>query len=533
MSRRRLVPMAFLPYADRAGACGRAALAGRGARLVWRSTRALAAATLVAVTAWPTLGAQEKPRTDTLLAFVGATLIDGTGAAPLADATIVVQGTRIAAVGSRGATPVPRGARVIDVRGKWITPGFVDANIHASIYSGIENFARYQDRFADIAVEAAQNHLKVGVTTVRDSYGMLGPLTEARDRIRRGEVPGPRMYVAGNIVGWGGPWSFSFTGRPPENLSLLQEQMNDAITQGGGEELVNMGPDSLRLAIDRYLDRGVDFLKYGGTSHFGYPVFIGFSERAQRVIVDAVHARGLVAETHSTTPEGLLVSLRAGVDLVQHPEVLDVPMSDEIVREFVDRKVVCAMLSNTMTGAPWIEDQRRVRLEDSTRQARLDSARARGTAQRERTEAEQRRDRGDRGMAIRRANAERLIRAGCITTIATDNYLGAAPEFRREPKPAWQDPGTGSLAAIEGLVELGMSPLEAIVAATRNGALASKALADYGTLERGKSADLLVLTADPIADIRNIRKLETVVARGGIVDLAALPTRRIWTRTTP
>jgi imidazolonepropionase-like amidohydrolase len=97
---------------------------------------------------------------------------------------------------------VPRGARVIDVRGKWITPGFVDANIHASIYSGIENFARYQDRFADIAVEAAQNHLKVGVTTVRDSYGMLGPLTEARDRIRRGDVPGPRMYVAGNIVGW-------------------------------------------------------------------------------------------------------------------------------------------------------------------------------------------------------------------------------------------------------------------------------------------------------------------------------------------
>lgn len=476
------------------------------------------------------LGAQPRPRADTLLAFVGATLIDGTGAAPLADATIVVQGSRIAAVGRTSATPVPRGARVIDVRGKWITPGFVDANIHASIYSGIENFARYQDRFADIAVEAAQNHLKVGVTTVRDSYGMLGPLVEARDRIRRGEVPGPRMYVAGNIVGWGGPWSFSFTGRPPENLSLLQEQMNDAITQGAGEALVNMGPDSLRLAIDRYLDRGVDFLKYGGTSHFGYPVFIGFSERAQRIIVDAVHARGLVAETHSTTPEGLLISLRAGVDLVQHPEVLDVPISDEIVREFVDRKVVCAMLSNTMTGAPWIEDQRRVQREDSTRRARLDSARARGIAQRERTEAEQRRDRGDRGLIIRRGNAERLIRAGCITTIATDNYLGAAPEFRREPKPAWQDPGTGSLAAIEGLVELGMTPLEAIVAATRNGALASRALAEYGTLERGKSADLLVLTADPIADIRNIRKLETVVARGSLIDREALPTRRIWTR---
>jgi imidazolonepropionase-like amidohydrolase len=489
------------------------------------------AALLLAVAVLPhTLGAQRPPRADTLLAFVGATLIDGTGAAPQANATIVVRGGRIAAVGPRATTAVPRGARIVEVSGKWITPGFVDANIHASIYSGIENFARYQSRFTDVAIEAAQNHLKVGVTTVRDSYGMLAPLREARDAIRRGDVPGPRMYVAGNIVGWGGPWSFSFTGRPPDNLSLLQEQMNDAITQGAGEELVNMEPDSLRLAIERYLDRGVDFLKYGGTSHFGYPVFIGFSERAQRVIVDAVHARGLVAETHSTTPEGLLMSLRAGVDLVQHPEVLDVPMSDEIVREFVQRGVVCAMLSNTMTGAPWREYEQKVRREDSTRQARVDSARARGERQRERTEAERRRDAGDRGMGIRRANAEKLIRAGCVTTIATDNYLGLAPEFRRDPKPAWQDPGTGSLAAIEGLVELGMTPLEAIVAATRNGAMASKALADYGTLEVGKSADLLVLTADPVADIRNIRQLETVMARGAIIDREALPTVRVWTR---
>jgi len=492
--------------------------------------RSVVALLLVAGLLPRALGAQRPSRPDTLLAFVGATLIDGTGAPSLANATIVVRGARIAAVGPRTTTPIPRGARVVDVTGKWIIPGFVDANIHASIYSGLENFARYQARFTDVAIEAAQQHLKVGVTTVRDSYGMLEPLREARDAIRRGDVPGPRMYVAGNIVGWGGPWSFSFTGRPPENLSLLQEQMNDAITQGAGEELVNMAPDSLRVAIERYLDRGVDFLKYGGTSHFGYPVFIGFSERAQQAIVDAVHARGLVAETHSTTPEGLLMSLRAGVDLVQHPEVLDVPMSDEIVREFVQRGVVCAMLSNTMTGAPWREYQQKVRREDSTRQARVDSARARGERQRERTEAEQRRDAGDRGMGIRRANAEKLIRGGCVTTIATDNYLGLAPEFRREPKPAWQDPGTGSLAAIEGLVELGMTPLQAIVAATRNGAMASKALADYGTLEAGKSADLLVLTADPLADIRNIRQLETVMARGAVIDREALPTVRVWTR---
>lgn len=465
---------------------------------------------------------------DVVTAIAGGTIIDGNGGPPILDGVVLVRGTQITAVGPRSRVAVPRGARFIDATGKFVTPGFIDANVHVSIYSGLENFARYQDRFADVALEAAQLHLKVGVTTVRDSYGMVAPLKAIRDAINRGEAIGPRLLFAGNIVGWGGPWSFSFSGRPPENLSLLQEQMNDAITRGGGEDLVNMEPDSLRAAINRYLDLGVDFLKFGGTSHFGFPVFIGFSERAQQVMVDAVHARGLVAETHSTTPEGLRISLLAGVDLVQHPEVLDVPMSDELVKLFVERGVVCGMLSNTMTGKPWQDYSRRRVREDSTGRLRADSV-ARGLL-RARTEAERRRDRGDQGMAIRRANAEKLIRAGCITAPATDNYLGLAPEFRRDIKPDWQEPGLGTLAAIEGLVELGMTPMQALTAATKNGALASKALSRYGTLETGKSADLLILGADPIADIRNIRRLELVMKEGHVVDHKALPTRPVWTK---
>ncbi|MBL8983009.1 MAG: amidohydrolase family protein, partial [Gemmatimonadetes bacterium] len=113
---------------------------------------------------------------------------------------------------------------------------------------------------------------------------------------------------------------------------------------------------------------------------------------------------------------------------------------------------------------------------------------------------------------------------------ATDNYLGLAPEFRRDAKPDWQEPGLGTLAAIEGLVELGMTPLQAITAGTKNGAIASKALAQYGTLEAGKAADLLVLAADPVADIRNIRKLDVVMKGGVVIDHAALPTHPVWTR---
>jgi len=75
-----------------------------------------------------------------------------------------------------------------------------------------------------------------------------------------------------------------------------------------------------------------------------------------------------------------------------------------------------------------------------------------------------------------------------------------------------------------------MTPLQALTAATKNGAIASKGLKDYGTLEVGKSADLLLLGADPVADIRNIRKLELVMSRGLVVDHGSLPTIRIWTR---
>ena len=133
------------------------------------------------------------------------------------------------------------------------------------------------------------------------------------------------------------------------------------------------------------------------------------------------------------------------------------------------------------------------------------------------------------GMEIRRQNAEALIEAGCVTTIGTDNYLGTAPEFRRNPKKALnQSFGTGSVLATEGLVELGMTPMEAIVAVTRNGAYASKMLEELGTLEPGKLADVLVFDANPLDDIRNIRRLNSVIRDGNIVDLDALPNERIF-----
>lgn len=130
----------------------------------------------------------------------------------------------------------------------------------------------------------------------------------------------------------------------------------------------------------------------------------------------------------------------------------------------------------------------------------------------------------------KRTNAKKLIDADCIVTVGTDNTLfgrgGVAADFLREEPENMEHqlPGLGTIFAIKGLVELGMTPMEAIMAATKNGAIASKALDEYGTLEAGKAADILLLDANPLADIANIRRLGMVIKGGRIVDIDALPT---------
>ncbi|MDE2793686.1 MAG: amidohydrolase family protein [Gemmatimonadota bacterium] len=488
------------------------------------------AAAIAFLAAQPPLAGQPPAadRTEaTPLAIVGATIIDGNGGPPLADGTLLIEGNRITAVGPRASVEVPDGFHVIDGAGRYVTPGFIDTNVHLSLYSGHETLVRYQDRNAALTLEAAQMQLKHGFTTVRDSYGSLLPLMEVRDAIARGDTVGPRMLVAGNIVGWGGPWSVSFSVIRQQGLTLFQEQFNDFITQGSGEEWMEMEPEELRVAVNEYLDLGPDFIKYGGTGHFSNPVMIGFSPEAQRVMVEETHRRGLIAETHSTSPEGLWMSVRAGLDLIQHPEVLTKEMPDALVAEIVERGIVCSMLANTITGEAW---ERHLERRASAAEGSGDEGESRRREGLAKTSAElraERRAEGE-GMEIRRTNAEKLIAGGCVTTIGTDNYLGAAPEFRREKKLENQSFGLGSVIATEGLVELGMTPMEAITAVTRNGAIASGMLDELGTLEAGKYADVLVLGASPLEDIGNIRALEVVIRDGRIVDRDALPYERIF-----
>jgi imidazolonepropionase-like amidohydrolase len=416
---------------------------------------------------------------------------------------------------------------IIDGAGRFVIPGLIDTNVHLSLYGGqrdrYETIAKYYSREDEIVLEAAQIQLRHGVTTVRDSYGVLAPLTRVRSTIAQGQSVGARILAAGNIVGWGGPYSVSFSLTPQTGLTRFQEEMNDAIAQGAGENLFDLTPEELRTAINRYLDKGPDFLKFGGTSHFSEPTYIGFSPEAQKVLVDEAHKRRLVAETHSTTIEGMRLSIEAGVDLIQHPELL-VPreIPDDLVKMIHDRHIICSMLVSTITGEAWEKH-----LKDKA-QAEKKQAEAKQPERPLTTVAERRRA-AELGLGLeqRRRSAIALIKGGCTVTVGTDSYWAAAPEFAIDPKPANQSHGIGTIMAIEGLVELGMTPAEALAAGTRNGALACRKSGELGVIEEGKLADLVLLDADPLADIHNLRKVRSVIAAGRLVDPAKLPERPV------
>lgn len=455
------------------------------------------------------------------VAIINVTVIDGNGGKPVKNATVVVKDGRIFAVGAN-ASP-PSGAQIIDGTGKYLLPGFIDSNVHTSLYGNSrrrETVVKYGERNDELVMEFAQRQLKHGVTTVRDSYGSLMPVMKVRDQINAGKAIGPRILAAGNIVGWGGPFSLTFSMMQESELTLFQQKWNDSIALGAGEDLADMTPDELRVAINKYLDLGPNFIKYGGTAHFRRPSLIGFSPRQQKVIVDETHKRGLIAETHATSSESLRMAVEAGIDFIQHPEILSRDYPEDLIKMIVEKDVLCGIRSNTFIGKP---------LNDHNRNKKAAEVALRNAPD-PKSSAEQRarEDRLGKYYDIQLRNAKRLIKAGCTVSIATDNYQGKAPEFRTSPKPAYQEAGTGSILAIEGLVALGMTEMEALVAGTKNGAIAAGGLKDFGTVEVGKSADLVLLNANPLDDIKNIRSLSMVMMRGAIIDTNALPEQRIF-----
>ena len=454
-------------------------------------------------------------------AFTGATIIDGNGGTPISNGVVLVEGKTIKAVGPAGRVAIPADAERIDLSGKYIVPGLMDANVHLvpwPSWTYIEFLARYENNFEGIATEAAQIALKHGFTTVFDSMGPAPPEMRVRDRINRGEVEGARLFVAGDIVG------FRAVFTTPESIAsaskAFQARINAQFEMNGGPDLAWMTPKQVHDEMVKYVARGIDFVKYGATgddppvnSAVGQEAVLRFTPDQQRAMVQAVHEAGKIIQTHQTSAEALRIVVESGVDMAQHcAHTGRSRIAEETIQLMLKRKFYCGTQWGLLTDAQLREV-------------------------RERSFPGSDRDNGKEGVDFSVENAVRLIEAGVPQLVSTDAGT-IDPDVRKDFGPDGGPGGLGGHASLIGEAEFldmqamqqrGMKPMAILQATTRNIAAAYHKLDQFGTLEPGKLADLVVVDADPLADIQNLRKQSLVVKEGRTIDVASLPRDPILT----
>ena len=441
-------------------------------------------------------------------AFIGATVIDGTGTAPRDNSAIVVADGRFESVGS-AAELVRDELEPVDVTGKHVIPGLLDANVHLLIQSDPEFLLRYEPgEYDELILEAAQIALKAGLTTVFDTWGPVEALRRVRDRINAGDAVGSRIFFAGNIIGNDGPWSIDFDGRVfgqvlnPEVVASVNRHWE----YGVGGDLPWMPAETVRQAVHEYIaTSGIDFVKYSSSVHKDLK-FICFSPNAQRAIVEEAHAAGMTAQACTISPEALKMAIEAGTDLLQHGNITGrFPMPQETVDLICSRQIPCVAFLMT--------ERYMVATSKSSVAARLEDL-----------------------FGCQLENNRKLIE-GDAKLVYGDDAGPWSPSITGSP--AWgkyyvdefyMDLGKSHVYWFRAAGEQGMAPMDALVAATRNAAEAYGKLDELGTIEPGKRADMVVLDADPLADPENYGRVAYVVKDGELVDLDRLPEHPVLTR---
>lgn len=461
--------------------------------LARRATALVASAFALALPCAAGLGAQ-------VTAITGATVIDGTGRPPIADAVVLIRDGRIASLGPAGEVAVPSGASRIDARGKYVIPGLMDANLHLYLNGDLESLIKFEDRYHEVVLEGAQIALRTGMTTVFDTWGPRAALAKARDMINAGRAPGSRIYLAGNIIGFDGPLSADFRGASAPHVSkAFAKRINDTWEEGTGRKLLWMPPDTLRAAIREYAAKGVDFLKFGASGHVDMN-FISFSERQQRVIVEEGHRAGKTVQAHVTSPESIDMAIEAGVDILTHGDISGpvYPIPAETIRKMVERGTSVSILPITRRQLDALQKH------------------------------------APKGvltpyMKVAAENIRNMARAGVRLMLSTDAgvqhpvLLAESATLAVDTVDARVKLGEGHFNALVALEEAGMPAMEILKAATSNVARAYKLEKDIGTLEAGKVADVVILDADPFASARNYRRIHSVIKDGKVVDIARLP----------
>ena len=419
-------------------------------------------------------------------AIIGAVLIDGNGGPPVPDSAVIVSGSQIRAAGPRATVPIPAGSEKVDASGKYLVPGLMDLHVHLGSRAGTQFVA--SDYTRERVVQNLNAYLYFGITTVRS----VGTDREAGFEVRKaqrehaagGASLGARLFTAGR----------GFTakgGHPAQEVGEIARQTDD--------------PADARRQVGELAAQQVDLIKIWIDDLGG---------RQPKVRDDVIEAILDEAKKHNIPVIAHIYSLKQTEHFLHHGgsgivhmirDTEDIP--EAFVTELREKKIVFTpTLVRQELG--WLYAEKPQLLDDP------EAARSVGA---DIVEQVRKATAGKKPGAVERLEFDRAVRnsrklAAAGVLIATGSDGGSGIDF----------PGLMSHREIEILREGGFSASEALTAATKNSAIALGKRNELGTVEAGKRADLLLLDANPLDDVRNLRKISRIMQDGRWVDRGSL-----------
>jgi imidazolonepropionase-like amidohydrolase len=465
-----------------------------------RSTSALVAALLAAtppavapLAAQPAASLSNDVRqyvsvAEPVVALVNVRVVDGTGSPARDGQTIVIANGRITAVGPSASVRPPQGARVLDLAGHTVVPGLVGMHNHT--------FYTTRGRSVQLQFSSPRLYLASGVTTIRTTGG-TSPYHEINMKraIEAGEVPGPRMHLTGPyITGPGDAASMAQVSTPEQARRLVAYWADEGVTWF--KAYTDISREALGAAIQEAHRRGLKFTGHLCSVSYSEAIALGIDALEHGFFTNSDYADDKVADR---CPAGMRNSLLT-VDM-------DGPEVRRTIRDMVEHGVAMtstlAVYELSFPDRPPLEDRVLEALAPEARQEYLDTRRQISERAAQSTQPE----------LFRRAQRFEydFVKAGGLLAAGVDpTGIGGAL------------PGFGDQRNYELLIEAGFTPEEAIRILSLNGAIVLGVDGTLGSIEVGKTADLVVIRGDPVADHAAIRNVTTVFKDGVGYDSARL-----------
>src|SRR3954447_20101410 len=373
------------------------------------------------------------------------------------NSTVIVENGRIARI-EPGFT-APAGAIVVDERSRTVMPGMTDVHVHLSQNSGEPWYVGYTKKYsnsyaATVGLTHALDMARAGFTTVRDLGGDTAVVTAVRDAVAEGRFPGPRIKVSGAPLSIIGGHGDAATGLPPE--------LAEAVSEAHLNPSVCTGVDECQKVVRQLAAAGVDVIKIMATGGVLDPGTRGleqhFTDAELKGIADMAHAMHLKVAAHAHGARGILAATNAGIDSIEHGPFLDEAGARAMKAHgtYYDGTLMAFSGVQRLLGSGKLTPA----MEDKTRET----------------------------LGVWGKGLNLAYRSGVKIALGTDSAVAPHSEANHELE----------LMVTKG----GMTPRDALIAATKGGPDLMGLSSETGTLDPGKAADLIAVEGDPLQALR-------------------------------